>query len=383
MQTEQTPTAATGETPIEDCFEASYAKSRERLLASIGSISGIHPVLVDSRSIPTKGPDGETLATDFIIIGARRPRKVLVISSGTHGVEGFAGSAIQHDFIEHRLPSLKLAADTAVIIDHAHNPYGFAWLRRVSEDNIDINRNFMDQFDTEKVSPDYVALHDALNPPDLDPDAEAQRWAQINALAETHGLTHVQKVIIEGQYHYPEGVQFGGQRRAPCVQNLLDLVDEHLSAATEILWIDIHTGLGESGECELISGMPAGSPSLAFAREVWPEVVSASAGESLSTPLNGLMDIGISHHVPADARFAMVFPEYGTLPVDRVIRAMPTTGSINTGHKMSSRTRPAAPSKPTCLRHSDRMIRFGARKFSNRVAASLNRRLPPCPVCPD
>ena len=43
MQTEQTPTAATGETPIEDCFEASYAKSRERLLSSISSISGIHP----------------------------------------------------------------------------------------------------------------------------------------------------------------------------------------------------------------------------------------------------------------------------------------------------------------------------------------------------
>ncbi|MGH1361312.1 MAG: DUF2817 domain-containing protein [Burkholderiaceae bacterium] len=323
----QTPVSHPPPAPAEnitaiDHFERSYRKSRERLLTSIHSISKTHSVLIDSRAIPEPGPDGETLATDFVIIGARKPRRALVISSGTHGVEGFAGSAIQHDFLENRIAGLSLPADTAIIIIHANNPFGFAWLRRVSANNIDINRNFMTSFDSNQVSADYQALFNVLNPTDLNPEPEALRWAELERFMETNGVARTQKAITEGQYHYPKGMQFGGQQHDPCVTNLLSLVGEHLASAEQVLWIDIHTGLGEFGACEMISGLPADHQNFKTASQVWPETVSAASGDSLSSPLHGILDLGMSRAVPPDCEFGMVFPEFGTYPVDRVVRAM-------------------------------------------------------------
>ncbi|MFK7965270.1 MAG: DUF2817 domain-containing protein [Burkholderiaceae bacterium] len=322
MSIDQTHQALHDEPPLVDYFPASYHASRERLLSSLGSISQKYPVMIDSRSINAKGPDGETLAQDFVMIGARQPRHVFLISCATHGVEGFAGSAIQHDFLENKLPQLALAPDTAIVIVHGHNPYGFAWLRRVTENNVDLNRNFVEHFDTELVSEDYRALYDLLNPPDLDPEKEVDRWAELEEFVATNGMPRTQKAITEGQYHYPGGVQFGGQAREESAQNLLALVTEHLAQAQTVIWIDIHTGLGELGDCELISGVPKDSDGFRFTQKIWPEARSADGGESLSAPLHGVIDVGLSRAMPAGCQFAMVFPEFGTYPVVRVIQAM-------------------------------------------------------------
>ena len=42
-------------------------------------------------------------------------------------------------------PQVDLAGDNlSIVLLHASNPYGFAWGRRVNEDNVDLNRNFVD-----------------------------------------------------------------------------------------------------------------------------------------------------------------------------------------------------------------------------------------------
>src|SRR5690606_34048219 len=110
-------------------FQPSYRASRERLLERAHRLSARHPVLVDSRAIAPRGPDGETLALDWVCFGARQPRHVLVLSSGTHGVEGYTGSAIQHHALATVLPRLRLEPGSAVVVQHANNPYGFAWPR--------------------------------------------------------------------------------------------------------------------------------------------------------------------------------------------------------------------------------------------------------------
>ena len=63
--------------------------------------------------------------------------------SGTHGVEGFCGSGAQIDWLR-RGEAASLPVDVAALMVHAVNPYGFAWLRRVTEENIDLNRNWID-----------------------------------------------------------------------------------------------------------------------------------------------------------------------------------------------------------------------------------------------
>jgi hypothetical protein len=304
-------------------FQPSYAVSRERFLASARALASRHDVLVDSRALDARGPAGETLALDFAVFGARRPTHALVLSCGTHGVEGYVGSAIQHLVLANVLPRLALADGTAVILQHANNPYGFAWGRRVNESNVDFNRNVLDAFDASLCDPDYERLHDELNPRDLDPAAESARWARIDAFIAEHGARRYQQVAMGGQYRYPQGVQYGGARQEQGTRHLLALVREHLADARTVLWLDFHTGLGAFGDCELVTGAVPDSDCYRFSVDVWPGwIKSATSGESVSTPLNGLLDRGVEPALPAGCRFAFGFPEYGTYDPMRMIRAI-------------------------------------------------------------
>ena len=83
---------------------------------------------------------GEALAIDSAYVGKPRAARLLVLSSGIHGVEGYFGSAVQLawlDALAHRAPTV----ETGVLLIHAINPYGFAWRRRWNENNVDLNRN--------------------------------------------------------------------------------------------------------------------------------------------------------------------------------------------------------------------------------------------------
>ncbi|HYF59613.1 MAG TPA: DUF2817 domain-containing protein [Burkholderiaceae bacterium] len=308
---------------LADFFQPSYAVSRERLLERAHALAPRHGLVVDSRALDVRGPDGETLALDFAIFGARRPKHALVLSCGTHGVEGYVGSAVQHAVLERVLPGLRLGADTAIVIQHANNPYGFAWHRRVNESNVDFNRNFRETFDPTLCDPDYERLHDELNPSDLDEAAEARRWETIRAYIAEHGLRRFQQAAVGGQYKYPRGMQYGGARPEQGTRHLLALVREHLADARTVLWLDFHTGLGEFGDCELVTGAAPDSDCYRFSTEVWPGwIKSATGGESVSTPLNGLLDRGLEAALPAGCRFAFGFPEYGTYEPVRMISAM-------------------------------------------------------------
>ena len=59
------------------------------------------------------------------------------------------------------------------MIIHAVNPYGFAHLRRVNEENIDLNRNFIGEDDQYKgADPIYALLDELLNPSSPPPRLE-------------------------------------------------------------------------------------------------------------------------------------------------------------------------------------------------------------------
>src|SRR5215471_211462 len=94
----------------------------------------------ETLPLDVRGSGGEELGIDIAWFGAENPRRVLLHSSGLHGVEGFAGSAIQLQLLN-ELPAL--AKDAAVILVHILNPYGMSWLRRANENNVDLNRNFL------------------------------------------------------------------------------------------------------------------------------------------------------------------------------------------------------------------------------------------------
>ena len=69
------------------------------------------------------------LTTNVARIGPDDAANVLVLISGTHGVEGFCGSACQSAAVCLGLFD-DLPAHSAVILIHAINPFGFAFFRR-------------------------------------------------------------------------------------------------------------------------------------------------------------------------------------------------------------------------------------------------------------
>src|SRR5579859_8134858 len=75
---------------------------------------------IESVTHPERGPDGGELAVDIAWIGPPSAEKVLVLISGTHGVEGFCGSGAQVAWL-HSEAARKRPAPLAVMLVHAVN----------------------------------------------------------------------------------------------------------------------------------------------------------------------------------------------------------------------------------------------------------------------
>lgn len=121
-------------------FSGSYAEAREKFLASAEALGGI---IETHTNVAAGDLKGYPLATDIGYFGPKKPRCLILISSGSHGVEGFCGSGIQVGLLENNVVDL-FPDGMGIFLIHALNPYGFAHCRRVNEDNVDLNRNFLD-----------------------------------------------------------------------------------------------------------------------------------------------------------------------------------------------------------------------------------------------
>ncbi|MCD4770058.1 MAG: DUF2817 domain-containing protein, partial [Bacteroidales bacterium] len=90
--------------------------------------------------------------------------KLFVMSSGVHGIEGYTGSAIQRMFMSELIPDMGNDRPGILLI-HGMNPYGFKYKRRVTENNVDLNRNSsvgLELYSTENKG--YADLYGFINP---------------------------------------------------------------------------------------------------------------------------------------------------------------------------------------------------------------------------
>ncbi len=267
---------------------------------------------------PPPGRDG-TLTTDVAVLGPSDAGRVLLVNAGTHGVEAFAGSAIQIGFLA---GGPALPDDVRVVLVHAINPHGFAWLRRVTEDNVDLNRNFLDHDGTHPANEAYGKLHKVLCPARWDEPALAEMNRTIEAHVEKHGAFALQAVVTRGQYDHADGLFYGGRR--PTWSNAIfrAILDKHVAGTSSIAFIDLHTGLGGYGDAEMIGGTRPSTPIGRRMRDWYGAIVtSPSAGTSSSAPLVGV----IARAVREAANGAEVISatlEFGTYSVREVLHAL-------------------------------------------------------------
>src|SRR5258708_35102435 len=184
-------------------FPTDYGDARSRFRRAAETAGG----QLRSYRNPTSGPLGEALACDCAWFGPEDAAKVLVIMSGTHGVEGFCGSGIQLDWLEEG-NAAALPADHAALLIHAINPYGFAWIRRVTEENVDLNRNFVDFYGELPTNTASDELADALVPAALSGPGFAAAEAKIAAFRARNGEAPFPPARSAGQYKHRTGPSY-------------------------------------------------------------------------------------------------------------------------------------------------------------------------------
>ncbi|WP_298835351.1 M14 family metallopeptidase [uncultured Piscinibacter sp.] len=298
-------------------FAGSYAQARQMFLAAADA-AGLD---AESHAHPLLGRDGEVLAMDVALEGAKGARSLLVVSSGCHGIEGFCGSGVQHALLSdadwHRLVH---ESSVAVLYLHALNPHGFSWWRRTTQENVDLNRNFHDFSQPLPANPAYDEIAALIVPPVWPPSAEAA--AALERWIARHGPRAFQQAVTSGQHDHPEGLFYGGRNPTWSNVTLRHVLQEHARRCERLGWIDLHTGLGPSGVGERIFACRDDADALARARAWWgPGITSIYDGSSASARLTGMMWMSAYEECP-QAEYTGIALEYGTEPLTAVLDAL-------------------------------------------------------------
>ncbi len=303
--------------PIPKAFSASYAQARVKFLEAAATVGA----QIASHKHPLPGREDEQLALDTALDGDAHSERLLIVSSACHGVEGFCGSGVQVFALRDAEWRTKAReAGVAVLYIHALNPYGFSHLRRVTQENVDLNRNFHDFSQPLPVNEGYRRAHPLLLPEQWPPDAANQ--ASVQAFIEREGLPAWQAAVSGGQYEFADGLFYGGRAPTWSNQTLRRVLAEHAAHARQIAWIDLHTGLGPNGVGERIWAGRDDAVAIARARRWWgDQVTSFYDGSSTSAPLTGLMWTAI-HDAAPQAEYTGIALEYGTEPIPEIIDAL-------------------------------------------------------------
>ena len=109
---------------VVQAFAPHYARARVLFLEAAATAG----LASESHVLPHTGLHGETLATDVALDGATDASHLLLVTSGSRGVDGVLGSGVQvfalHD---QEWRDKARSAGVAVLYVHALDPWAFSW----------------------------------------------------------------------------------------------------------------------------------------------------------------------------------------------------------------------------------------------------------------
>ena len=225
-----------------DSFYTSYEDIRahlQDLTAQLGVEISSHPIdlsddlYIDSFYLPSTGDK----------------TNLIVLTTGVHGMEGFIGSVMLDVFFQEVYPTLD-TEDTGVLVVANVNPYGMKYLRRYNENNVDLNRNFIldwENFDLGS-NQEYPKVKSFLQPEGKIGNGlwhEVGFYLSLGKTAITDGAGTISDALLTGQYEYPQGVYYGGTNDQASTVYLKDVFSQCLDSEYEnIVHMDIHSGYG-------------------------------------------------------------------------------------------------------------------------------------------
>ncbi len=311
-------------------FEDSYIDCRTDFRAVSKNLKANY-IGVEIGKIEVPSKKDQDLTVDYCYIPAQKQnRRLLIISTGIHGIEGYVGNAVVNLLVDDFIDGAFLA-ETGVLLIHGLNPYGFKNTRRVSENNIDLNRNSsVDQDLYQTVNAGYKDVYGLLNPSGKTNSRSLyNRFFVIPAVKEIlkAGMPSLRQAVLQGQYEFAEGLYFGGKQQEPQIAAIGPVIQKYANPYPVLFNIDMHTGYGERGKLHLFPN-PIDDPKLRASTEQLFDAYSIDWGDSGDFyTITGDFSGYITQLNPGKDHIPMTF-EYGTLDSQK------TMGSIRSIHNM-------------------------------------------------
>ncbi len=337
--------------PYSDYFPNNYLEARIRFttLASRAGFEIQSHKIYDNAIV---GPNNEDLIVDIATLGSRDAKHTVIISSGMHGIEGFLGSALQTAYLDSNGSNIQIQKDCKLILIHAINPFGFAWFRRVNPNNVDLNRNFIENFNTlnthtgyEESTRIYNEINFFLNPESpparfepyimkalmliisrgmsirrsIAPSQRPSKYA-LRKIIQL-GLEEFQNTLPVGQYTHEKGLFFGGSSIESETKLLQNQIPELVANSENVLHVDLHTGLGDYGHYKLLLADKKWTKQARYVAEIFgKDTVEIQDGQT-AYPAIGTMAKYLGNRIPEQG-YCCLTAEFGTYKPIKVLGAL-------------------------------------------------------------
>jgi len=239
-----------------DYYAETYEANRADFRALLGELNGYWPAAELSHYPIEAG--NEDLTIDLIrALPIKKRKQLIFLSTGLHGIEGYVGAAVVKLFVKEYLHQLN-PEDTGLYLIHAINPWGMKHRRRVNENNVDLNRNFIfKQSSGEKeLNRAYDRAHSFLNPQKpLKSASNPFFYLKLFNHILCMGPANFREAVLYGQYRYPQGLYYGGSGFELSTTVLSGLFQEAASSCERFLLIDMHSGYGPRYQMTIVNSI--------------------------------------------------------------------------------------------------------------------------------
>ena len=311
-------------------FQESYDDCRKSFLAEAYKTKGIYKnVSISNLKIESKVDSDLTI--DYCYIPAQKTfKRLFILTSAVHGVEGYVGSAVQQMFLNELLKEISLD-NMGLLLIHGINSYGFKYKRRVTENNVDLNRNCStDKMLFESVNSGYSDLNGMLNPTNkANTKSVGNIFFQLNAIQKIiqYSMGTLRQAVLQGQYQYEKGVYFGGKELEPSIKAVTPFIQDIAKNYDMVFNIDLHTGYGKRGTMHLFPNPMKDEKKRAKIENIFSGIpIAWGDGDDFYT-VTGDFATYVGQIIPEKYYLNMTF-EFGTLD------SQVTTGAIKSLHNV-------------------------------------------------
>ncbi|KMJ58382.1 hypothetical protein AB685_10835 [Bacillus sp. LL01] len=239
---------------IEKYFQPSYEESRKTFQGHLEKIKRKWPKAELTSENIGKEKDNTIDMISSEAISSNE--QVLFFTTGEHGIEGYAGAAVTHLFVDDYLNGID-PQTTGICLIHALNPWGMRNFRRVTENNIDLNRNYLYDLGSvpEDVNKNFAKAKDLFLPNGKVENIKKEKtdlYSHLTKASIKEGYSGISEAKGMGQFEFERGVYFGGKEPEESAHFLKSVQRRLLSTYRRVIHMDWHTALGPSNEITMM-----------------------------------------------------------------------------------------------------------------------------------